>query len=599
MFSIKKILACTMLAGTMMSVCALPTAVEAGKAADKNNSSNMELARNVRPMNLKWWQKTIVYEAYPSSFLDTEGNGIGDLKGITSKLDYLQQLGVGAIWLTPVFASPMGDNGYDVSDYKAINPLYGTMEDMEELIAEADKRHIKLVMDLVINHTSEECPWFKASVEEPDGKYGDWYIWRDPVEGHEPNNWGGIFGGSAWTWNEKRQQYYLHTFADFQPDLNWSNPEVRKAIYDVANFWLDKGVGGFRIDAVPYIKKPLSFADGPVNAATGYSPIHDRTANTVGILDYLHEFKQQVAEGKDIFTVGEANGVTAQQLPQWVGKDGVFDMIFQFSHLDVKHNDGDVWYKVKNWRLTELKQSFRESQENTAGNGWYPIFLENHDQPRSVNSFIPGCKDMVKGAKALGMLLMTMRGTPFLYQGEELGMTNVSWTSIDSFNDLSTKNQYNIAIANGLSDEHAIYYMQLQSRDNARTPMHWDDSKHAGFTSSEPWLAVNDNYLTINAAAEEGDPDSVLNWYKQLAQLRRKEPVLIDGSYEELLEASEEIFAYRRQNSSNEAVVLINFSHAAAAYDAALVKDHKALLSNYAAPKAGLLRPYEAVCWGR
>ena len=547
---------------------------------------------------LKWWQKTLVYELYPSSFLDTNGDGLGDLRGVIQKLDYLKDLGVGAIWLTPIYASPMGDNGYDVSDYYAINPLYGTMEDMDELLCEAKKRHIRIVMDLVVNHTSEECAWFKASSSSKDNPYSDWYIWRDAKpNGQEPNNWGGIFGGSAWTWCEARQQYYLHTFAPFQPDLNWENPAVRQAIYAIANFWLDKGVGGFRIDAVPYIKKPASFADGPVNEATGFAPIHRETANSPGILDFLHEFKHQVEDGKDIFTVGEANGVTADALPQWVGVNGVFDMIFEFNHLDVKFADGEVWYKTKNWHLTELKKLMSASQKQTATNGWYPIFLENHGQPRSVSSFLPQAKDKQLAAKALGMLLLTLRGTPFIYQGEELGMSNVTWTDIASFNDLSTKNQYQLALDNGLTPKQAIDVMQEHSRDNARTPMQWSAAPHAGFTTGKPWLEVNANYVAINAAKEQQDASSVLSWYKQLKELRAKHSVLINGSYEELLCESETIFAYKRTNEQESALIFINFTDKPQSYPLELVAGVQLALASLDAAEKGLLRPYEAVCW--
>lgn len=547
---------------------------------------------------LKWWQRTIVYEAYPSSFMDTNGDGLGDLQGLISKLGYLQSLGVGAIWLTPIYKSPMGDNGYDVADYYAINPLYGTMADMDELLDAAKRHGIKIVMDLVVNHTSSECPWFQASSSGKNNDYSDWYIWRDGAkEGGPPNNWGSIFGGSAWTWSEQRQQYYLHTFAPFQPDLNWENPKVRQAIYAVAQFWLAKGVGGFRIDAVPYIKKPQDYANGPVNPATGFAPIHNATANTEGILDFLHEFKQEVQGDRDIFTVGEANGVAAQQLPLWVGKDGVFDMIFEFSHLDVKFADGELWYKTKAWRLTELKQTIAASQANTSSNGWYPIFLENHDQPRSIDSFLPEGADPILGAKALGMLLLTLRGTPFIYQGQELGMTNVDWTSIDCFNDLSTKNQYQLALDNGLTTTQAMKVMQKYSRDNARTPMQWNAQPNAGFTTGKPWLAVNANYKSVNAELEAEDKDSVLNWYRKLHSLRQEYEVLIEGDYQELLADSEEIFVYSRSTSTAKATVLINFTENTVSYPAELVEGTDPVLSNYENVQKGVLRPFEAVLY--
>ena len=548
---------------------------------------------------MKWWQETIAYEIYVNSFQDSDGDGYGDLNGIRQRLDYLEDLGVGAIWLTPVFASPMVDNGYDVSDYYEINPRYGTMEDMDDLIREAKEKGIRIVMDLVYNHTSDQCRWFTESARSKDNPYSDWYIWRDPKpDGSEPNNWRGIFGGSAWTWCEARGQYYLHTFAKEQPDLNWANPEVRKALCDAANFWLDKGVGGFRMDAIPYIKKPADFSDGAANDSEGKVSIHDMTVNTEGILDYLHEFKKNVTEGKDIFTVGEANGITAEQLPQWVGEKGVFDMVFEFSHL----NQAEIWCRAGKWKLQNLKKALTASQEATRNNGWYPVFFENHDLSRSINAYFPDGADPVLAGKAMGTILLTLRGTPFIYQGEELGMRNVSWESIDSYNDLNTRVQYETAIKEGFSEEEAMGFVHRFSRDNARTPMQWEDAPGVGFTDGKPWLPVGDDCRTVNAASEEQDPGSVLNWYKRLSALRKENPVLISGSYTEVLPDSETIFAYVRENDSDRLLVLVNFSGEESIYDpaeAGLSDAGKAqiLLSNYEDEKAqpGILRPYEAV----
>lgn len=329
---------------------------------------------------LKWWQQTAVYQIYPRSFQDTTGSGEGDIAGVTRHLDYLKKLGVGAIWLTPVYPSPMVDNGYDISDYTAIDGRYGTIEDMDTLIAEGKKRDIRVVMDLVYNHTSDQHAWFQESKRSRTNDKADWYIWRDAKEdGSAPTNWRSIFGGSAWTWCEERQQYYLHTFAVEQPDLNWENPAVRQALYDAANFWIAKGVGGFRIDAIVYIKKPAVFTDGPVDGADGLSSIHKMIANTPGILDFLHEFRRKVFDGHDIFTVAEANGVTPADLPQWVGKDGAFSMLFEFSHVNLEFPDDEVWCRAEKWPLTKLKKALSDSQQATAANGWYPIFFENHD----------------------------------------------------------------------------------------------------------------------------------------------------------------------------------------------------------------------------
>ena len=351
----------------------------AGKEAQSQASASKNAALGTG--DLAWWQKTIVYECYPKSFQDTGASGMGTLKGITSRLDYLASLGVGALWLTPVYDSPQKDNGYDVADYKAIWPQFGTMDDMDELIAEADARGIKIVMDLVFNHTSEECAWFEESRSSRDNPKADWYIWRDgktagapEAGGTPPNNWGSIFGGSAWSWDDTREQWYLHTFGSYQPDLNWESADVRAALYDIANFWLDKGVGGFRIDAVTYIKKPAGLPDGDKPDVQGLSPIHDATANTEGILDFLHEFKENVRDGHDIFCVGEANGVPADQLGEWVGETGVFDMIFEFSVMHVPMDSSEKWYVKKDWKLTEVKAAIQASQDNTAENGWYPAF---------------------------------------------------------------------------------------------------------------------------------------------------------------------------------------------------------------------------------
>lgn len=545
--------------------------------------------------SLKWWQNTIVYEIYPNSFKDTNGDGYGDLNGIISELDYLKKLGVGAIWLTPVYASPMGDNGYDVSNYYEINPRYGTMDDMDRLIKEAKKRNIRIVMDLVFNHTSNEMAWFKESKQNKTNAKSDWYIWRDPKpDGSVPNNWRGIFGGSAWTYCEERNQYYLHTFADFQPDVNWENPEVRNALYDIANFWAEKGVGGFRVDAVTYIKKPSDFKDGPVDGIDKMSGIHGMTANTDGILDFLHEFKDRVAKGRDIFMVGEANGVPVNELTEWVGKDGVFDMIFQFDHLGVQVVEWD-WTQVKDWKLTQLKKAFTGAQEITRDNGWTPVFLENHDQPRCVTHYIKNCTDYKNGAKVLAMLNMTLRGTPFLFEGQEIGMSNNIWKDVKEFNDISTINQYNQAIAKGCSEAEALSVVTNYSRDNARTPMQWNKDFNAGFSKGNPWLSVNENYRTVNVEAEQKDKDSILNWYISLNKMRKSHSVFADGIFTELFGDDENIFAYVRENDKEKIIVLLNFTDRAVEYDSAVVGSGKVLMCN-TEHRDGRLLPYEAVC---
>ena len=544
-----------------------------------------------------WWQNTAVYQIYPKSFNDTRGKGTGDLRGITEKLDYLKLLGAGALWLTPVYPSPMVDNGYDISDYCGIHPDFGTLADMEELIAEAKKRDMRIVMDLVYNHSSDQHPWFLESKKSRTNAKSDWYIWRAPKEdGSAPTNWRGIFGGSAWTYCEERGEYYLHTFAEAQPDLNWENPEVREALFAAANFWLRKGVGGFRIDAITYIKKPAVFTDGEPDAPDGMASIHEMTANTPGILDFLHEFRARVFDGHDIFTVGEANGVSPEELPLWVGENGVFSMLFEFSHVLVPYEGGECWHKALPWPLTKLKAALTKSQRATAKEGWFPIYFENHDRARSVEYFFPKGADKKLAAKALAAVLFTLRGTPFIYEGEELGMTNVAWDSIDAYDDISSHGQYALALEDGFSKEEALGFVHFNSRDNARTPMQWTKEKHAGFTTGTPWLPVNENYREINAAAEEEDKDSVLHFYRHLVRLRETMPALLDGVYEELLADDEQIYAFSRTEGSSRIKTAVNFSLASAPLPAGFLRGRR-LAGNYDDAPKDALRPLEAVIY--
>ena len=548
---------------------------------------------------LAWWQQTIAYEVYPKSFLDTRGQGTGTLAGITAKLDHLASLGVGALWLTPCYKSPMVDNGYDVQDYLQIDPSFGTMDDMDELIAQGRERGIRVVMDLVFNHTSDQCAWFVESRASRTNPKADWYIWRDAKsDGSAPTNWRSIFGGSAWEWCEERGQYYLHTFAKQQPDLNWENPQVREALYDISNYWVNKGVGGFRIDAITYIKKPPVFEDGPADGEDGLYPVHAATANQPGILDYLHEFRRAVRDGHDIFMVGEANGVAASELDQWVGANGVFDMLFEFSHMHVPMGAEEIWCRPATWTLTDLKRVLAQSQAATAHNGWYPAFFENHDQPRSTVNFFHDDGPLASKAKVLGAVLLTTRGTPFLYQGEELGYGNASWKRIEDFNDVQTRAQYEFALGEGLSEAAALAACVRFSRDNARTPLQWDDSPHAGFSTAEPWLRVHDDYATCNVAAQEADPDSPLLWYRALAALRAARPELVAGDWQELLADDERILAFERTLERARCVTLANFSGEEATYDASLVAGLVPLAASLGEPQAGTLRPLEAVVWG-
>ncbi len=540
-------------------------AVKSGRISearlDESVMRILKLKEKMQSNNLKWWQTGAVYQVYPKSFLDTTGTGTGDIKGITQKLDYLNDLGVNAVWLTPVYPSPMVDNGYDISDYTDIGEAFGTMEDFDRLISEAGKRGIKIVMDLVFNHCSDQHKWFQESRKDRSNAKSDWFIWRDPKpDGSAPTNWRSIFGGSAWEYCGERGQYYLHTFAKEQPDLNWENPNVRQALYDAAKFWLSKGVGGFRIDAITYIKKPSEFLDGEPDNKDGTVNVHTMTANQPGILDFLREFKREVREGRDIFTVGEANGVSADELPLWVGENGVFDMLFEFSHVTLPLGDAEIWCYPVEWKLTDLKRAITASQRATASNGWYPAFFENHDQPRSVNHFFPEGADSEKAAKVSAAVLLTLRGTPFIYQGQELGMTNYGWKDIEQVNDVQTKGQYELALKEGFSPEEAMKFVRYFTRDNARTPMQWTSGKNAGFTSGTAWLPVNENNVKVNAEVEANDEGSVLSWYRKLLALRRDNPVLAAGSYREILADSEEVFAFVREYEGKEVITVANFA---------------------------------------
>ena len=544
---------------------------------------------------LAWWQKSIVYQIYPKSFADTTGSGTGDLNGITAHLDYLASLGVGALWLTPVYPSPMVDNGYDISDYTDISPDYGTMADFDRLVAEGKKRNIRIVMDLVYNHSSDQHKWFLESKTSRTNDKADWYIWRDAKpDGGPPTNWRSIFGGSAWTWCEERGQYYLHTFAPAQPDLNWENPSVRRALYDSANFWLDRGVGGFRIDAITYIKKPAVFADGAPDGADGMTAIHAMTANTPGILDFLREFRREVFDGHDIFTVGEANGVKPENLSDWVGTHGVFDMVFEFSHMNLPLKNGETWCRPTPWKLPELKKGISASQAATKENGWCPVFFENHDQPRCVNHFVAPGADTFLAAKVIAAVLLTLRGTPFIYEGPEIGMENVAWDSIDQYNDISSHGQYEFALKEGFTPEQAMKFVHYFSRDNARTPMQWNGTQNAGFTTGKPWLPVNDDYTERNVAVESKDKDSVLSWYRTLSEFRRQRKELTEGSYEELWPDDEKIFAFTRTLGKKRIVTVANFSKYPAALPKGFASGKSLLLSSRTPKEAETLSPLDA-----
>lgn len=549
-------------------------------------------------MKQVWWKEAVAYQIYPRSFMDSNGDGIGDINGVISKLDYLKDLGVDLIWLSPVYQSPNDDNGYDISDYRAIMPEFGTMENFDLLLEEVHCRGMKLIMDLVINHTSDEHPWFIESRSSRDNPYRDYYIWHEGKNGKEPNNWASIFGGSAWEYDEQTHAYYLHVFSKKQPDLNWENSNVRKSLYDMINWWLDKGIDGFRIDAISHIKKVPGFPDVPNPENKKYAPSFEGHMNREGIHEFLAELKQETFAKYDIVTVGEANGVTVDDAHLWVGEqEGKFNMVFQFEHLD-------LWGKSISDGLDihALKRTLTKWQKGLERNGWNALFLENHDQPRSVSTWGNDQAYRRESAKCLATLYFLMQGTPFIYQGQEIGMTNVQFDSIEDYNDVSCKNLYADERENGKSHEEIMKIIWKNGRDNSRTPMQWNDKENAGFTSGKPWLKVNPNYKEVNVERELANPNSIYHYYRQLIQLRKELPVLIYGSYDLILEDHDQIYAYVRTLEDQKVIVITNLFHEEAEFilpKNVTLTDSKLLISNYPAPSSGdmnkvSLRPYEA-----
>lgn len=485
----------------------------------------------------QWWQSAVVYQVYPRSFQDSNGDGIGDLPGITQRLDYIKQLGADVIWLNPIYRSPGVDNGYDISDYYDINPEFGTMADFDQLLTTAHAKGLKIMMDIVVNHSSDQNKWFTTSAQSKDNPYADYYIWRDPVDGHEPNNWGGFFGGSAWKYVASRDQYYLHSFAVEQPDLNWDNPQLRQAVYDMMNFWVNKGVDGFRLDVINLISKPDSFADGQPEAGEPYAAIGGIIANGPHLHEYLQEMNQQVFAGHQLMTVGETPGDTvadAKQLASGQGQE--LNMVFEFEHMGLDGNPDPALGKWNDQpvRLVDLKQSLSKWQMGLQGTAWNSLYWNNHDQPRIVSRFgdeRPAYRE--RSAKMLATLLHFLQGTPYIYEGEELGMTNAHFTKLTDYQDLESLNAYHHFVDDEqvVQPEQMLGYLAHMSRDNARTPMQWDDSQNAGFSTATPWLAVNTNYPRINAQLAQRTPGSVLSYYQRLIKLRHHLPVITTGTY--------------------------------------------------------------------
>ena len=515
-------------------------------------------------MTEKWWHDSVIYQIYPKSFNDSNSDGIGDLRGIIEKLDYLNHLGIDLIWLSPVFSSPMKDNGYDIDDYYAIAEQFGSMEDMEELIAEADKRGIGIMMDLVINHSSDQHQWFKESRKSKDNPKRDYYIWKESeADGGPPTNWRSIFGGSVWTYDEKTEQYYLHTFAEEQPDLNWENKKLRQELYQMVNWWLDKGLAGFRVDAISYIKKD-KFEDQEVNGPDGLGSIFEASANQPGILNYLNELKEKTFANYKIVTVAELYAEDNQRMKEFSGDDGPFDLVFDFRHVDLDLSEGSEWFKAREWDLVELKERLNEIQKTYAEERRPTLFWENHDQPRSLNKYLNKNEINDYSIKMLAAVFMLQRGIPFIYQGQEIGMTNVKFSEIDDYQDLATHGLYKEAIKAGYSKDEVMEVVWRRSRDNSRTPMQWTAEKNAGFSETEPWLKLNPNYDEINVEENLKDDNSVFYFYKELIKLRKNSPyqeIIVNGSYQPLLESDSNLIVYLREKEGEKLLLAANFKN--------------------------------------
>lgn len=512
-------------------------------------------------MQKKWWHDKVAYQIYPKSFCDTNGDGIGDLRGIISKLDYLKELGVDIIWLSPIYKSPFVDQGYDISDYYAIAEEFGTMEEFDELLAEAKKRDMYLIMDLVVNHCSDKHEWFQKALADPDGPYADYFYFRKGKNGNPPSNYRSYFGGNCWESVPGSDKYYFHMFAKEQPDLNWENPKLREEIYRMINWWLDKGLAGFRIDAIINIKKDLAFPDMEPDGDDGLASCWRMVENVEGVDALLEDLKNHTFAKKDAFTVGEVFNIGVEDLPDFIGENGHFSTIFDFSaHMlsDGKHG----WYDAPPISFDAWKKAITDSQMRVQNVGFEANIIENHDEPRGVSRFLPDYAQNADGAKMLGTVSVLLRGIPFIYQGQEIGMQNARWNSVDEFDDISTKDQYRVAREAGLSDAEALAVCSVMSRDNARTPMQWKDAPQAGFTSGTPWLKVNDNYPVINVEKEEGQPDSVLHYYRKLIALRKSgeyRELFTYGKFEPAYENADHVMAYYRILQGRRVLVAANF----------------------------------------
>lgn len=530
--------------------------------------------------NEQWWKDAVIYQIYPKSFKDSNGDGIGDINGIISKLDYLEKLGIDAIWLSPVYKSPQDDNGYDIADYQAIDAMFGTLEDMDRLISEAKTHHIRIIMDLVLNHTSDEHRWFQEAKKSKDNPYHDYYVWRDAQDGQLPNDMQSVFGGPAWEYVEEVDQYYFHQFSVKQPDLNWDNEAVRHELYDMINWWIDRGVGGFRLDVIDQIAKV---------------PDLKITNNGPKLHDYIRELNENTFGKGEFITVGEAWGANIDNAKLYSNPDGSeFSMVFQFEHIGLDQQEGKEKWDLAPLPFIKLKQVLTKWQEALDGSGWNSLFWDNHDLPRIVSRWGNDQAYRKESAKMLAVVLHGMQGTPYIYQGEELGMTNVQYP-IEDYEDLETLNMYHERKKQGYQEEGIMRSIHAKSRDNARTPMQWDASDNAGFTTGTPWLKVNPNYIEINAKDNLEDSDSVFACYQKLIALRKSYPVFVDGHFHLLLEEDENFFAYMREDENSELLVVANFFDQQVNLPLELdLQDYTILYQNYKDTSGNLYRPYEA-----
>ena len=553
-------------------------------------------------MEEKWWQRSVVYQIYPRSFQDSNGDGIGDLKGITGRLEYIRELGADTIWLSPVYKSPNDDNGYDISDYQDIMTEFGTMADFDEMLEKAHSLGLRIVMDLVVNHSSDEHRWFVESRSSVDNPYRDYYFWREGKDGKEPNNWGSCFGGSAWQYDEQTGMYYLHLFSKKQPDLNWDNPVVRDEIFRMMDWWLQKGIDGFRMDVISLISKPTGLPDGEPGA-NGYAPA-TLAANGPHVHEYLREMNRRVLSKYDLLTVGECAAVTIDEAKSYANLDGSeLSMAFQFEHMDADFDPVLGRYAKQHKNLPRLKEILSRWQTALDGIAWNSLYWDNHDQPRIVSRYGDDSGQYREtSAKMLATCLHMMHGTPYVYQGEELGMTNYPWQSIDQINDIESLGNYRAYCGQGLMNEaEGIAMLRQRSRDNARTPMQWDAGPEAGFTTGKPWLPVNPNHTYINAAEQLKRPDSVFRYYQKLIALRKELDVIVHGHYALLEPEHPELFVYTRTLGDESLLVVCNFSGREQAYEIpAEYKNAEILIANYPdKTPAGTVRPWEAVVYRR